>query len=124
MERHQFKITINAPRERVWDILWNDNTYPQWTAAFCEGSRAESDWQKGSKILFLDGNNNGMVSTIIENTPNEFMSFKHMGEVKNGAEDTQSEKVMQWAGAYGELYPDHARWRNRAASRYGPGGRV
>ena len=40
-----------------------------------------------------------MVSTIIENIPNEFMSIKHLGEVKNGIEDTVSEKVKQWAGA-------------------------
>lgn len=27
------------------------------------------------------------------------MSFKHLGEVKHGIEDTTSEKVKDWAGA-------------------------
>ena len=60
---------------------------------------AETDWQKGSKVLFLDGKGQGMVSTVAENIPNRYMSFKHLGEVKNGVEDTTSEKVAEWAGA-------------------------
>jgi hypothetical protein len=28
------------------------------------------------------------------------MSFKHLGEVKNGIEDTESDKVKGWAGAF------------------------
>ena len=40
-----------------------------------------------------------MVSQIDENIPNRFMSFKHLGEVRDGMEDTTSEKVQDWAGA-------------------------
>jgi len=50
-------------------------------------------------VLFLDGKGEGMVSTIAENIPNEYMSFKHLGVVHNGVEDTESEKVKEWAGA-------------------------
>lgn len=99
MEKKQFKITINAPREKVWNILWSDSTYRSWTSVFSEGSRAETDWKKGSKVLFLDGKNEGMVSTIAENIPNELMSFKHLGTVKGGVEDLDSEQTREWAGA-------------------------
>ena len=99
MEKQEFKIAIDAPREKVWNVLWADDSYPAWTAPFTEGSHAVTDWKKGSKVLFHDGKGDGMVSTIIENIPNEFMSIKHLGEVKNGIEDTASEKVKQWAGA-------------------------
>jgi len=99
MERKSFSIRVNASREKIWDVLWSDGSYRQWTSVFAEGSRAETDWKKGSKVLFHDGKGDGMVSTIIENIPNEFMSIKHLGEVKNGIEDTASEKVKQWAGA-------------------------
>ena len=99
MERKSFSISVNASREKIWDVLWSDSSYRQWTSVFAEGSRAETDWKKGSKVLFHDGKGDGMVSTIIENIPNEFMSIKHLGEVKNGIEDTASEKVKQWAGA-------------------------
>lgn len=99
MERHQFKITIDASPEKVWNILWGDATYPQWTSAFAEGSRAETDWKKGSKVVFLDGTGQGMVSTIVEKKPNEFMSFKHLGGVKNGVEDLESPETKTWSGA-------------------------
>lgn len=59
-----FETRINASRKKVWDVLWNDDTYPKWTAAFMPGSYAESDWKEGSKILFLDPERNGMLSMI------------------------------------------------------------
>src|SRR6266487_4692913 len=99
METKEFKISINAPKEKVWDVLWNDSSYRAWTSVFAEGSHAETDWKKGSKVLFLDNKGRGMVSVIAEKIPNEFMSFKHLGEVKDGVEDTSSERVSQWAGA-------------------------
>jgi activator of Hsp90 ATPase-like protein len=94
MERKEYKITINAPKEKVWSTLWNDVTYRAWTSAFAEGSHVKTDWKKGSKALFLDGKNEGMISTIAENKPNEFMSIKHLGVIKNGVEDMDNE----WAG--------------------------
>jgi hypothetical protein len=97
MDTKTFTISINAPREKVWSTLWEDATYRKWTAAFAEGSWAKTDWKKGSKALFLDGKNDGMVSTIADNKPNEFMSIKHLGIVKNGVEDTT--KSGEWSGA-------------------------
>ena len=95
----EFNINIEAPKEKVWKTLWNDQTYREWTSAFAEGSRAETDWEKGSRVLFTDGKGSGMVSTIVENKPNEFMSIKHLGTIKNGVEDLDSEENKQWAGA-------------------------
>lgn len=100
MKRQQFKTTINAPREKVWRILWDDATYREWTSAFHPGSHAVTDWKKGSKVIFGDGTGNGMVSRIEENIPNEYMSIEHLGEVKDGVEDTTSDGVKQWAGAH------------------------
>ncbi|SFD21866.1 Activator of Hsp90 ATPase homolog 1-like protein [Chitinophaga sp. CF118] len=96
----EFKITINAPREKVWNALWDDASYREWTSAFAEGSWADTDWKKGSKALFLGEKNSGMVSTIAENIPNEFMSIKHLGNVIDGVEDLESEEAKKWAGGF------------------------
>ena len=32
-----FTVNINAPKEKVWETLWDDATYRQWTAAFHPG---------------------------------------------------------------------------------------
>jgi hypothetical protein len=100
MEKQEFKIAIDAPREKVWKVLWTDDSYRAWTAPFSEGSHAVTDWKKGSKVLFLDGKGAGMVSTIDESIPNQYMSFKHLGVVKDGIEDTDSAEVKGWAGAH------------------------
>lgn len=99
-----FKTLINASREKVWEVLWNEDTYPKWTVVFCEGSYAVSDWKQGSKIQFLSPGNNGMTSIITGKIPNEFMSFQHMGTIRNGVEDFDSEETKKWAGAMENYY--------------------
>jgi hypothetical protein len=99
MEKQQFNIAIDAPREKVWNLLWDNETYPVWTSVFSPGSRAETDWKEGSQVLFLGAENEGMISLIASKKPNEFMSFKHLGTVKNGVIDTDSKQTKEWAGA-------------------------
>lgn len=106
MKKYRFTTHINAPRERVWQILWDDATYRAWTAAFTEGSYAESDWQEGSKICFMAPGGHGMVSRIAVLVPNEKMTFEHLGEIKNGVEDVTSPAVQNWAGSQ-EKYELH-----------------
>ena len=99
MEKLYFTIQLNATKEKVWSVLWDDASYRKWTTPFCEGSYAVTDnWKEGSKVLFLSPGGDGMVSKVAANRPCEFMSFLHLGEVKAGVEDTESEKVKQWAG--------------------------
>ena len=90
----KFDIQINAPKEKVWQTLWEDKTYRQWTSACGEGSSAKSDWQQGSRIEFGDGKGNGMFSVIDKKVDNTQMSFKHLGEMKGGV-DVKSD----WTGA-------------------------
>lgn len=99
MERKTFTITIDAPREKVWETLWGDETYKKWTSAFAPGSKVETDWREGSRTLFLDVNGDGMISEIAKKREPEFMSFRHLGEIINGKEDLDSDKVKAWAGS-------------------------
>ena len=100
MIKQHFEITINASPEKVWNILIGEETYPEWAAAFCEGSTVETDWKKGSRAIFGDGKGSGMVSEIEEVIPNQFLSIKHLGEIKDGVEDTTSDQVKSWSGAH------------------------
>lgn len=100
MEKINFSTSINAPREKVWKVLWDDASYREWTSAFAEGSYAQTDnWKEGTKVLFLGPGGSGMVSKVASNKPFSYMSFEHLGEVTDGVEDTLSEKVKAWAGA-------------------------
>ena len=103
MEKLKYSIKINAPREKVYKMMLEDESYRKWTEPFCPGSYAETDWKKGSKALFLgpdqEGKFSGMVSRIEENIPNEYVSIEHLGVVNNGIEDTESDAVKSWKGA-------------------------
>jgi hypothetical protein len=94
MNTLKFTKEIHAPKEKVWEKLWSDASYRKWTAPFFEGSYAVSDWEQGSKILFLSPKGDGMFGIIETKIPYEQMIFKHLGEIKNGVEDPKD-----WAGA-------------------------
>ncbi len=103
MKKIKSSTKINAPKEKVWATLWNDSTYRQWTSVFAAGSYAESDWKEGSKIKFIDGKGDGMFSIIEKKIPNQQMSFKHLGEIKNGVETTG-----EWSGAMENYFLDES----------------
>lgn len=100
MKKLQFKVMVEASREKLWHSLWNIHCYETWTTAFAEGSTVRTDnWKEGSKVCFHDGSGNGMLSQVSVHRENECMSFTHLGMVTDGVEDTSSEKVAEWAGA-------------------------
>lgn len=99
MEILDFKIEINAPKEKVWSVLWDDETYRKWTTVFCEGTYAVSDWKQGSKIHFLSPNGEGMNSVIDTKIDNEYIAFKHLSEIKNFEVMPVDEATKEWTGA-------------------------
>ena len=99
MKQIRFSIQIAAPKEKVWHTMFDDPSYRIWANVFHEGSYALGDWTEGSKMLFLGPEQAGMVSRIFRHSPNEFMSIQHLGTIKDGVEDLDSEVAKQWAGA-------------------------
>ena len=101
MEKTTYSIHIDAPREKVWNALWDLDNYRTWTKPFNEASNVETDgWKKGSDVKFTDGKGSGMLARVAENRPNEFMSFEHYGMLQDGVVDTESEKVKAFAGSH------------------------
>ena len=84
MKKLEFTIEINASKENVWDALWIDENYRNWTSVFHEGSHYESDLAEGSEILFLGPEKSGMFAVIQKMVPFEKMYFLHQGEIVNG----------------------------------------
>jgi hypothetical protein len=107
MRKLQFKISINAPLIKVYDVMLgisNKSTYEQWTALFNPTSTYEGNWNKGSKILFIgtdeNGKKGGMVSEIAENIPNRFVSIRHYGLLQDDKEITEGPEIEKWAGGF------------------------
>jgi len=94
-----FSIKIKAQKEKVWTVLWTDETYRKWSATFCEGSYAESNWNEGDPIHFLTPKGQGMFSVIETKIPNKFMAFKHLGDIKDFKEVPNTPETEAWSGA-------------------------
>jgi hypothetical protein len=100
----QFKTSIQAPANKIYDFMLgmsNISTYELWTSIFNPTSTYEGNWEKGSKILFIgvdeNGEKGGMVSRIVENIPNKFVSIQHYGLFKDNMEITEGPDVEKWA---------------------------
>lgn len=78
-------IAINAPREKVWQVLTDETYYLQWYALFCEGTTAITDWKEGSKIVFV-ANGMGLIGKIAIYKPNEELLIQMTGILQNGVE--------------------------------------
>lgn len=107
MKKLQFKVTITAPVTKVYDFmlgLGSKSTYEQWTSVFNPTSTYEGSWDKGKKMQFIGvdekGEKGGMVSRIVENIPNRFVSIQHYGLVKADKEVTEGPEVEKWAGGF------------------------
>lgn len=104
MQTLTFSIVIHANKQKVWNAMLDEKTYPEWTKAFHEGSYFEGSWAKGSEIRFIgpdnEGGSQGMFSRIKENIEYQFISIEHVGLIKNGAVDTTSDEVKKWTPAF------------------------
>ena len=107
MKKLQFKVSINAPVTKIYNIMLGINsksTYEQWTSLFNPTSTYEGSWDKGNKILFIGvdekGEKGGMVSKIAENIPNRFVSIQHYGLIKADKEITEGPEVEKWANGF------------------------
>jgi len=96
-------MQIDAPREKVWEVLTNENFLLQWYSAFGEGMKADTDWEVGSEVLFTDKSDSGLIGKIIKNIPCQLLEIQYEGEIKNGKEDYESEAAEAVKGGK-EIY--------------------
>jgi uncharacterized protein YndB with AHSA1/START domain len=93
-------ITINAPREKVWEVLLQDKLTRLWYAEFSEGTKAETDWKEGSKVLFTDDTGSGMVGKVVAVKPYDLISVEFLGFVVAGQEEYESEGAQAVKGGF------------------------
>ena len=75
--------------------MLEDATYREWTKVFAPNSQFQGNWDEGSEIRFVDDSGSGMLSRIVANRPNEFVSIEHLGEIVDGKEN----ESPAWKGA-------------------------
>lgn len=103
MEKLQFKIRIDAPPAKVYNLMLgldDKQSYEYWTSVFNPTSTYEGSWDVGSKIAFTGiserGKREGMLGKIIENIPNRYISIVYYGFLDGENEITQGPEVQEW----------------------------
>lgn len=98
-----FNIEIKAEASLVWKLLWNPESYTEWTSPFCEGSYYKGELAKGERVQFLVPLGEGMYSDIEFVKENELMILKHIGYMSDFKEIPLDEETRKWTGAF-EIY--------------------
>ncbi len=77
-----YKTTINAPIEKVWDALTN----PELVKQYFFGSEQQTDWKVGSPIIWsgeYEGQNYVDKGTVLEFEPNRKLAFSYLSSWSN-----------------------------------------
>ena len=95
MQKQQFSIEIKAPRERVWDTLWEDKTFRDWANSIDEGMYLVGELKEGNEVQFSSVSGYGVTSLVKKLVRNEFVSFRHMADTMDSGE---REREKEWTG--------------------------
>ncbi len=93
-------IEIDAPEEKIWNVLTKDNHTREWMSIFSPGTYALTDWQLGSKVTFADDSGSGIIGNIVVHEPFKTLSIEYNGVLNNNIEDFESEEAQVFKGAH------------------------
>lgn len=96
MKEMQFTIEIHAPKEQVWDTLWQDQTLRDWAGIIDPGTYMTGELKEGSEVQFISAENGYGVTSLVEKlTPNEFLLLRHQADTQNSG---KQERTKEWTG--------------------------
>lgn len=95
MKDLQFSIDIQAPKEKVWDTLWQDATLREWAGLIDPGTHLVGELKEGNEVQFISGNGYGVTSLVEKLTPGEFLRLKHQADTQD---EGKQEREKEWTG--------------------------
>lgn len=96
MNKISFKIEVNAQKERVWNVLWRDETLREWAGIIDPGTYMVGKLKEGSEVQWISAENGYGVTSLVEKViPNELVEFRHQADTKNVGANTRDK---QWTG--------------------------
>lgn len=95
----QKTVEVRAPKENVWEVLTNPGHFADWSSEFHEGSHMEGEWVEGGTVYFKDTDGAGLIATVKELRPAEYVAVAYEGELEiGGVEDRASLDAARWQG--------------------------
>ncbi|MDQ5950915.1 MAG: hypothetical protein QG639_192 [Patescibacteria group bacterium] len=92
----QFSVEIQATKEKVWDTLWQDQTFRDWASIIDPGTYMVGGLKEGNEIQFISAENGYGVTSLVEKvTPGEFLLLRHSADTQEAG---KRERDKQWTG--------------------------
>jgi uncharacterized protein YndB with AHSA1/START domain len=96
MEKMKFSIEIKAPKEKVWNTLWEDKTFRDWANIIDEGTYMDGVMKEGNEVQFISSVGGYGVTSLVEKLiPNEFVLFRHSADTKKAG---KKKREREWTG--------------------------
>ena len=96
MKEMQFSVEINASKQKVWDTLWQDETFRQWAGIIDPGTYMTGEMKEGSELEFISSENGYGVTSLVEKiTPGEFLLLRHHADTQDTG---KRERAKEWTG--------------------------
>lgn len=96
MKELEFTVEINAPAEKVWATLWQDETLRDWAGLIDPGTYMKGELKEGSEVEWISAENGYGVTSLVEKlSPNEYLLLLHQADTKETG--TQA-REKQWTG--------------------------
>lgn len=92
----EFTTEIRAPREAVWLVLWEEETFKDWASIIDEGTVMKGVLAEGGLVEFISTvNGYGVTSLVKELKPFEYILFHHDADTKDSGEAFRDQ---EWTG--------------------------
>ncbi len=95
MKKVQFSIEIKAPKEKVWNTLWDDKTFRDWSGIIDEGTHIVGELKAGNEVQFISSAGYGVTSLVDKLEPNKFLLLRHKSDTM---ENGEQEREKEWTG--------------------------
>lgn len=99
MEHIEYNVDISAPARTVWETMFGEKTYRQWTGKSWPGSRYVGKWEEGSEIKFVSEEQGGTLAKLEKVKPYERVLARHVAVITaDGLQDRSSDQAKGWIG--------------------------
>ncbi len=96
MEEITYEININATKERVWKVLWDDTTFREWAGIIDPGTYMIGDLKEGNEVQYISAENGYGVTSLVEKVvPNVYLLIHHSSDTQDFGKQTRDK---EWTG--------------------------
>lgn len=96
MNEMQFSIAIHATKEKVWETLWQDETFRDWASVIDPQTYMVGELKEGNEVQFISAANGYGVTSMAEKVvPSQYLLLRHHADTQ---EVGKRERANEWTG--------------------------